>query len=90
MQPNEIVPMLEDYAREQNVSMDFPAVAEALFYYTSGYPFLVSALCKQLGDYMERQQLPEGFLVIFEQTATKSWKKGWIKAGGKQVFAVWV
>jgi hypothetical protein len=45
---------------------------------------------KQLADYMERQNLPEGFLVIFEQTATKSWKKGWIKANGKKVFAVWV
>jgi AAA-like domain len=46
LQPNEIVPMLKDYAEEQNVSMDFQAVADALFYYTSGYPFLVSALCK--------------------------------------------
>ncbi len=46
LQANEIVPMLEDYAQEQNVTMDFQAVADALFYYTSGYPFLVSALCK--------------------------------------------
>jgi AAA-like domain len=46
LQPNEIVPMLQDYAHEQNVSMDFQAVADALFYYTSGYPFLVSAMCK--------------------------------------------
>jgi hypothetical protein len=46
LQPNEIVPMLKDYAQEQNVSMDFQAVADALFYYTAGYPFLVSALCK--------------------------------------------
>jgi AAA-like domain len=44
--PHEIVPMLKDYAQEQNVSMDFQAVADALFYYTSGYPFLVSAMCK--------------------------------------------
>ena len=46
LQPNEIVPMLADYAQERDVKMDFPAIAEALFYYTSGYPFLVSALCK--------------------------------------------
>ncbi len=45
---------------------------------------------RQLGDYMLRQQLAEGFLVIFEKTATKSWKKGWIKVGDKRVFAVWV
>ncbi|MDZ7877057.1 MAG: AAA family ATPase [Saprospiraceae bacterium] len=45
---------------------------------------------KQLGNYLDRQQLPEGFLVIFEQTVTKTWKKGWIKVNGKRVFAVWV
>ena len=45
---------------------------------------------KQLGDYLERQILDTGYLVIFENTVTKSWKKGWIKADGKKVFAVWV
>ena len=50
LQPNEIVPMLEDYSRESGVSMDFQAVADALFYYTSGYPFLVSALCKIMDE----------------------------------------
>jgi energy-coupling factor transporter ATP-binding protein EcfA2 len=46
LQPNEIVPMLEDYCQEQNVRMNTEGVANALFYYTAGYPFLVSALCK--------------------------------------------
>jgi hypothetical protein len=46
LQPNEIVPMLEDYCQEQNVRMNTEGVAHALFYYTAGYPFLVSALCK--------------------------------------------
>ena len=46
LQPNEIIPMLKDYAQAQHVQMDFQAIADALFYYTSGYPFLVSALCK--------------------------------------------
>jgi hypothetical protein len=44
----------------------------------------------QLSDYLERQLLPEGFLVIFEQNVEKTWKKGWIRANGKKVFAVWV
>lgn len=44
----------------------------------------------QLGDYLDRQNLPEGFLVIFEQNMEKSWKKGWIRVNGKKVFAVWV
>jgi hypothetical protein len=46
LQPHEIVPMLKDYCEEQNVTMDTEGVADALFYYTSGYPFLVSAMCK--------------------------------------------
>jgi hypothetical protein len=46
LQPNEIVPMLEDYCQEQNVHMNTEGVAHALFYYTAGYPFLVSAMCK--------------------------------------------
>lgn len=44
--PKEIQPMLEEYARDREVAVDAQAVAERLFYYTSGYPFLVSKLCK--------------------------------------------
>ena len=44
----------------------------------------------QLGDYLERQHLEQGFLVVFEQNVEKTWKKGWIRANGKKVFAVWV
>ncbi|MCP4156860.1 MAG: hypothetical protein GY757_54610 [bacterium] len=44
--PAEIAAMLEDYQKERNVKMDIPLLAERLFYYTSGYPFLVSYLCK--------------------------------------------
>jgi AAA-like domain len=46
LQPTEIVPMLEEYAQDREVVVDAMAVAERLFYYTSGYPFLVSKLCK--------------------------------------------
>ncbi len=44
--PGEIQPMLEEYARDRDVVVNVQAVAERLFYYTSGYPFLVSKLCK--------------------------------------------
>jgi hypothetical protein len=46
LQPTEIVPMLEEYAQDREVVVNAVAVAERLFYYTSGYPFLVSKLCK--------------------------------------------
>ena len=48
--PFEIKPMLEEYAADRGVKMDIEAIAERLFYHTSGYPFLVSKLCKMLDE----------------------------------------
>jgi hypothetical protein len=48
--PHEIQPMLNDYVRERGVSMDTSAMSYGLFYYTSGYPFLVSRLCKIIDE----------------------------------------
>jgi hypothetical protein len=48
--PDEIVPMLEDYSKEQNVKLDPLSFAGKIFYYTSGYPFLVSKLCKVIDE----------------------------------------
>ncbi len=50
LQPSEIQPMLEEYARDKSVEMDAGAIANRLFYYTSGYPFLVSKLCKMMDE----------------------------------------
>jgi AAA+ ATPase superfamily predicted ATPase len=50
LQPFEIKPMLDDYVAERHVKMDTSAMAEDLFYYTSGYPFLVSKLCKMMDE----------------------------------------
>lgn len=48
--PQEIQPMLEAYAQDHLLQVDTVAVAERLFYYTSGYPFLVSKLCKIVAE----------------------------------------
>ena len=50
LQPFEIKPMLDEYAADKGVKMDTAAMAEDLFYYTSGYPFLVSKLCKMMDE----------------------------------------
>jgi AAA-like domain/PD-(D/E)XK nuclease superfamily len=50
LHPEEIKPMLDEYARDKNVQMDTATMAEALFYYTAGYPFLVSKLCKIIDE----------------------------------------
>ena len=46
--PQEIAPMLEEYCSVENVAMNIPAIAERLYYHTSGYPFLVSKLCQNI------------------------------------------
>jgi AAA-like domain len=50
LSPNAIKPMLEEYMQEQNVSMDAQLIAERLFYLTSGYPYLVSHLCRIIAE----------------------------------------
>lgn len=48
--PDEIETMLQDYSREKNIRPDIPGIAEKLYYYTSGYPWLVSKLCKFIDE----------------------------------------
>ena len=48
--PEEIIPMLDEYAKDKNISVQSELVADRLFYYTSGYPFLVSKLCKMIDE----------------------------------------
>lgn len=48
--PAEIAPMLEEYGEAEAVVMEVPAIAERLHYYTAGYPFLVSKLCKTIAE----------------------------------------
>ena len=58
--PDEIKPMLADYMQEQGIKMDTQVIADRLFYLTSGYPFLVSQLCKIIAEeIMPTQTLKE-------------------------------
>ena len=42
--------MLEEYERDWETGMDTGAMAERIFEYTSGYPYLVSRLCKLMDE----------------------------------------
>ncbi len=42
----EIESMLIEYCRENNLSMNTNTLSNKLYYYTNGYPFLVSRLCQ--------------------------------------------
>ena len=50
LQATEIKPMLDEYCQTTGVKMDTEQMAELLFYHTSGYPFLVSKLCKTIDE----------------------------------------
>ncbi len=42
--------MIQDYSQDHHIQPDIPAIAEKLHYYTSGYPYLVSKLCKFIDE----------------------------------------
>jgi len=47
---SQIAGMLSEYEADHHTGMDVPAIAQAIYGQTSGYPFLVSALCKCLDE----------------------------------------
>lgn len=48
--PEEIAVMLEKYETDYHTDMDIRAISEEIYFYTSGYPFLVSCLCKWIDE----------------------------------------
>jgi hypothetical protein len=70
--PNEIKPMLADYMQEQSITMDTQLIADRLFYLTSGYPFLVSQLCK----------------IIAEEIVPDTGAKAWAEADVNKAFRI--
>jgi hypothetical protein len=64
--PEEIAQMLNDYEEDEHTGMDIGAVSEEIYKYTTGYPFLVSKLCKVIDE-----ELGKDWTVRGVQTATK-------------------
>ena len=64
--PEEIAQMLTDYEADEHTGMDIGAVSEEIYKYTSGYPFLVSKLCKVIDEQLDKDWTLSGV-----QTATK-------------------
>ena len=46
----EITTMLNEYESEHSTGMDIPAIAQKIYDYTSGYPFLVSRMCQCIDE----------------------------------------
>lgn len=47
---NEIASMLEEYETDYQTGMDLSLIAEEIYQYTSGYPVLVSSICKYIDE----------------------------------------
>ena len=52
--PAEISNMLEEYEKDHQTGMDISAIANEIYDFTSGYPFLVSRICKYIDDYLNK------------------------------------
>lgn len=53
--PEEIAQMLGDYESDHHTGMDIKAISEEIYKYTSGYPYLVSYICKYIDEQMDRR-----------------------------------
>jgi hypothetical protein len=56
----EIAFMLEDYVSETSVKMDIKLISEEIRKFTNGYPYLVSRLCKNIDEYLDKDWSLEG------------------------------
>ena len=63
----QIAHMLEDYEADYQTGMDIQAVAGEIYEYTSGYPVLVSSICKCIDEELPDE---EGF-----ENPLKAWSK---------------
>lgn len=60
----EIAGMLEEYEKDHHTGMEIRTVAQTIYDYTAGYPYLVSAICKMLDEELpENQRFKESVCV---------------------------
>ncbi|AOR25175.1 GxxExxY protein [Clostridium taeniosporum] len=52
--PKEISTMLNEYSNENNIAMDINAISEELYFFTNGYPYLVSRLCQIIDEKIKK------------------------------------
>ena len=58
--PIEIEGMLKDYEQDHGTGMDLDAIAGEIYFYTNGYPVLVSSICRYMDEDLEKQWDLEG------------------------------
>lgn len=61
---DQIAAMLREYESDSHTGMDTDVVAKCIYDYTSGYPYLVSAICKMLDEeFPEKEDYTDPFKV---------------------------
>ena len=60
--PEEIAQMLGDYEADHHTGMDIKAISEEIYKYTTGYPFLVSAICKLIDERLDQNWTIDGVI----------------------------
>ena len=58
--PQEISTMLADYESENHIGFDIKEISEEIYKYTSGYPVLVSGICKEIDENLNRDWTKDG------------------------------
>ena len=58
--PHEISTMLADYETEKHIGFDIMEISEEIYKYTSGYPVLVSAICKEIDEGLDCNWTKDG------------------------------
>lgn len=67
--PPEIETMVQAYAQDRQITPDIPAIAARLYYYTAGYPYLVSKLCKFIDEQIVPQRADPNWVVADVEAA---------------------
>lgn len=60
--PEEIAQMLQDYEDDHHTGLDVKKMGDEIYKYTSGYPYLVSAICKLIDEQLDRNWTEDGIV----------------------------
>ena len=60
--PQEISTMLVDYENDYHIGFDIKEISEEIYKYTSGYPVLVSWICKEIDENLGKDWSKDGVL----------------------------
>ncbi|HEY5561590.1 MAG TPA: hypothetical protein VIK72_07495 [Clostridiaceae bacterium] len=58
----EITTMIKEYSLDNNMIMDIEAISEELYFFTGGYPYLVSRLCQIIDEKIKKMKKALGLL----------------------------